>query len=83
MSRKLQGQIVSDKMDKTVTVAVVRQKQHPLYLKKYRQTAKFKAHDQNNEYRVGDRVEITETRPRSATKRWQVLRKLGGGEKTG
>lgn len=80
MSRKLQGTVVSDKMTKTVTVAVVRLKKHPLYQKKYRQTAKFKAHDEKGEFKVGDVVEIAETRPLSATKRWQVTRKIAAKE---
>lgn len=80
MSRKLQGTIVSDKMNKTVTVAVVRQKTHPIYLKKYRVTTKFKAHDEKEEYKMGDVVEIVESKPISATKRWIVSRKIAAKE---
>ncbi len=80
MPRRLQGTIVSDKMQKTVVVAVVRQKTHPLYQKKYKATSKFKAHDEKDEYKTGDVVEITETRPMSATKRWTVSRKISAKE---
>ncbi len=79
MARRLQGTVVSDKMDKTAVVAVVRQKTHPLYGKKYKVTTKFKAHDEKNEFKVGDVVEITETRPISATKNWNVTKKLKTG----
>lgn len=73
-SRKVRiGVVVSDKMDKTVTVDVERQFAHPLYGKGMRRTKKYHAHDENNEYRVGDTVRITETRPISKTKRWRVL----------
>jgi small subunit ribosomal protein S17 len=77
MSRVLSGKIVSDKMDKTVVVAVERLKTHPLYKKQYKTTAKFKAHDENNEYKVGDVVEITETRPLSKTKKFTITKKTG------
>ncbi|MEX2599150.1 MAG: 30S ribosomal protein S17 [Dehalococcoidia bacterium] len=71
--RKVQtGRVVSDKMDKTVVVAVERRVHHPLYHKSIRQKTKFKAHDEQNAYRVGDLVRITETRPLSSTKRWRV-----------
>ncbi len=67
------GTVVSDKMDKTVVVAVVETFAHPKYKKTVRRTRKFKAHDENNECRVGDRVEIMETRPLSKEKRWRVV----------
>ena len=67
------GVVVSDKMDKTVTVNVERQFAHPLYGKGMKRTKKYHAHDENNEYRVGDTVRIAETRPISKTKRWRVL----------
>lgn len=70
--RKLQGTIVSNKMQKTVVVRVDRLKKHPKYQKYYRTFQKFKAHDEKNEYQVGDLVEITETRPVSKDKRWKV-----------
>lgn len=66
------GTVVSDKMDKTVVVATVDNVRHPLYKKIVKRTVKWKAHDENNECRVGDRVEITETRPLSKDKRWRV-----------
>jgi small subunit ribosomal protein S17 len=68
------GTVVSDRMDKTVVVAVVRMMRHPLYGKTVKRTKKFHAHDENNECRVGDVVEIMETRPLSKTKRWRVAR---------
>jgi small subunit ribosomal protein S17 len=67
------GVVTSDKADKTVTVSVERRMAHPLYGKQVRRTTKYHAHDENNEYRVGDTVRITETRPLSKTKRWRVL----------
>ncbi len=68
------GVVVSDKMDKTVVVAVDRLVRHPLYKKVVRRTSKFYAHDEHNECRVGDIVEIMETRPLSKLKRWRVVR---------
>lgn len=76
MIRALRGTVVSDKMDKTVVVAVQSVKEHPIYRKKYKVTTKFKAHDENNSCRSGDLVEITETRPISRDKRWQVAGKI-------
>lgn len=70
------GRVVSDKMDKTVVVQVERLVPHPLYGKVLRRRKKFKAHDENNECRIGDLVEIMETRPLSKTKRWRVVRIL-------
>lgn len=67
------GQVTSDKMDKTVTVSVERRFAHPLYGKGVKRTKKYHVHDPKNEYRVGDTVRITETRPLSKTKRWRVL----------
>ena len=66
------GVVVSDKMDKTVVVAVERKVPHKLYKKSINTTTKFKAHDENNECRVGDTVRIVETRPLSRGKRWRV-----------
>ena len=68
------GVVVSDKMDKTITVAVESDKRHPLYGKVYKTTKKFKAHDENNECNIGDIVEIMETRPLSATKRYRLVK---------
>ncbi len=71
--KELIGTVVSDKMDKTVVVAVETVRAHPLYGKRMKRTRKFKAHDEANECRVGDRVRIMETRPLSKEKRWRVL----------
>ena len=68
-----EGYVVSDKMDKTVTVEVEDRVQHPLYGKTIRRTKKVKAHDEANSCGVGDRVLLMETRPLSATKRWRVV----------
>lgn len=67
------GRVVSDKMDKTVVVAVESFIKHPLYGKRVRKTKKYKAHDENNMCRVGDEVKIIETRPLSKEKRWRVV----------
>ena len=67
------GLVVSDKMDKTVVVAVEDRVKHALYGKVLRQTSRLKAHDEQNECQVGDRVQIMETRPLSATKRWRIV----------
>ncbi len=67
-----QGVVVSTKMDKTVVVQVERSYRHPIYKKVVRQRKKYKAHDQNEKCRVGDLIEITETRPLSKTKHWTV-----------
>lgn len=66
------GIVTSDKMDKTVVVAVVTKVKHPLYKKYITKTKKFKAHDEQNECRIGDKVKITETRPLSKDKCWRV-----------
>lgn len=70
--RVLQGVVVSDKMDKTVVVQVVRRFQHPRYRKYVRESNRYKAHDENNEAKVGDRVDIVESRPLSRHKRWAL-----------
>jgi len=67
------GTVVSDKADKSVTVLVERRIAHPLYGKGVKRSKKYHAHDENNEYRTGDVVRITETRPLSKTKRWRVI----------
>ncbi len=67
------GQVVSDKMDKTVVVAVERLVRHPLLGKTIRRTTKLKAHDEKNECRIGDKVRVMETRPLSKEKRWRVV----------
>jgi small subunit ribosomal protein S17 len=71
-----EGLVVSDKMQKTVVVAVEDRVKHPLYGKVIRRTSKLKAHDETNQVGVGDRVLIMETRPLSATKRWRVVEVL-------
>jgi len=72
--RVLQGTVVSDKNDKTVVVRVERRYTHPMMQKTVRQSKKYKAHDENNEAKVGDRVAIVESRPLSRRKRWIVTR---------
>ena len=67
------GQVVSDKMDKTIVVAVKDSYQHPLYKKTMKRTYKLKAHDENNECGIGDTVEVMETRPLSKDKRWRLI----------
>jgi len=74
--RKLQGVVVSNKMKKTVVVAVTQSKKHPKYQKYFTVTKRLKAHDENNEYRIGDKVMIQETRPLSKEKRWKVINKV-------
>jgi small subunit ribosomal protein S17 len=71
-----QGLVVSDKMDKTVVVLVEDRVKHALYGKVMRRTSKLKAHDEQNQCGIGDRVQIMETRPLSATKRWRVVEVL-------
>ncbi|HEY3527580.1 MAG TPA: 30S ribosomal protein S17 [Nocardioides sp.] len=68
-----EGLVVSDKMDKTVVVEVEDRVKHALYGKVMRRTSRLKAHDENNDCGVGDRVQLMETRPLSATKRWRVV----------
>jgi small subunit ribosomal protein S17 len=74
------GRVVSDKMEKTVVVAVDYLKPHPLYRKIIRKTSKFHAHDEQNNCKVGDVVRIGETRPLSKTKRWEVVEVVTRGE---
>lgn len=68
--------VISDKMNKTRVVEVSRMKQHPKYLKYYKISNRFKAHDEKNEYKTGDKVVIQETRPISKEKRWSIIEKL-------
>jgi small subunit ribosomal protein S17 len=72
--RKMVGVVTSDKMDKTVVVEVVRRSLDPVYKKYVRERNRYKAHDEENQFKVGDRVEITENRPISREKRWMVTR---------
>lgn len=67
------GKVVSDKMDKTIVVAVVDNVKHPLYNKIVKRTYKLKAHDEKNECKIGDRVKVMETRPLSKDKRWRLV----------
>ncbi len=73
--RILQGVVVSDKQDKTVVVSVERQVMHPVYKKIVKKSKKFAAHDENNQYKVGDIVSIEESKPYSKTKTWTVVEK--------
>ena len=68
------GQVVSDKMDKTIVVAIEDSYLHPLYKKTMKRTYKLKAHDESNECGIGDTVEVMETRPLSKDKRWRLVR---------
>ena len=68
------GKVVSNKMDKTIVVAIEDNVMHPLYKKIIKRTVKFKAHDENNTCNIGDKVEIMETRPISKDKRWRLVR---------
>ncbi len=74
------GHVVSDKMDKTAVVAVETPRRHPLYRKTLKRVVKYKAHDKNNECRMGDKVRIVETRPLSKDKRWRVEEILTRGK---
>lgn len=74
------GKVVSDKMEKTVVIAVEDKTRHPLYGKTVRQTKKYKAHDEENTCRIGDEVKIMETRPLSKDKRWRVVEVLRRAE---
>ncbi len=73
MRKSRTGLVISDKMDKTVVVQVQTLKEHPKYRKVIRQSTRFKAHDEQNQCKVGDRVRIMETRPLSHDKRWRVV----------
>lgn len=73
MRKERIGQVVSNKMQKTITIAVNRKMKHPMYGKFIRKTTKFTAHDENNECNIGDTVRIMETRPLSKNKRWRLV----------
>lgn len=73
LRKTLTGKVTSNKMDKTVTVAVENNIRHPLYGKILRRTYKLHAHDENNECNIGDRVRVSETRPLSKSKRWRLV----------
>ncbi|PIR44139.1 30S ribosomal protein S17 [Candidatus Wolfebacteria bacterium CG10_big_fil_rev_8_21_14_0_10_31_9] len=74
--RQLKGVVVSDKMAKTRVVSITRMKKHSKYLKYFKTTERFKAHDENNEYKTDDNVVIEETRPLSKDKRWKIIGKI-------
>jgi len=74
--KTLQGIVVSDKMQKTVVVEVERIKEHPKYKKRFKIHKKYKAHDENKEYKMGDKVVIEETTPISKDKKWKVINKI-------
>ncbi len=81
-TRRIQdGTVISDKMDKTVVILVERRTQHPLYKRTVKRSQKFMAHDEENTCRVGDKVEIIESRPHSKTKKWRVRRVLERAER--
>ena len=73
MRKTTVGRVVSDKMDKTIVLAIEDSVKHPLYKKVIKRTVRLKAHDENNECRVGDRVRVMETRPLSKDKRWRLV----------
>ena len=73
--RKFQGTVVSDKMDKTITVRVDTLKMHPKLKKRYRVSEKYKVHDEKGQYKTGDKVEFVECRPLSKDKKWRVIAK--------
>jgi small subunit ribosomal protein S17 len=76
------GEVVSDKMDKTVVVAVETMRRHPLYKKAIRRSKRYKAHDEDSTCRIGDKVKILETRPLSKEKRWRVVEIISRVETT-
>ena len=80
LKRTLVGKVVSDKREKTVTVLIERRVKHELYGKIVGKSSKYHAHDENNEYKTGDVIEITESRPLSKTKRWQLVRVVKASE---
>lgn len=79
MARKMTGTVTSDVQDKTITVAVVRSVTHPLYGKRYSVTKKYAVHDEKNEAHVGDKVEVSETRPISRRKSWTLSKIIETG----
>jgi small subunit ribosomal protein S17 len=74
--RQLKGIVISDKMKKTVVVRVERIKEHPKYKRRYKVHKKYKAHDEKEEYKIGDMVVIKECRPLSKDKRWRIIKKI-------
>ncbi len=82
MKRQLEGVVISDKMQKTAVVEVTHMRKHPKYLKYYKVSARFKAHNENNEYKTGDRVIIEETRPLSKDKHFTIVKLIKKGKST-
>lgn len=78
--RTKQGVVVSDKMDKTVTVLIERKEKHPIYGKYIKRSTKVHAHDEDNSFKMGDNVKITESRPYSKTKSWKVVGLVNAAE---
>jgi len=76
IKKKFEGEVVSDKMDKTILVLVTTIKTHSKYKKQYKSSKKYATHDEKNEYKVGDKVLIEECRPISKDKRWRVIKKV-------
>lgn len=74
-ARTLKGEVVSDKMTKTIVVSITRLRKHPKYKKYYKKTKRYKVHDENQEYHIGDKVVIHETKPLSKDKKWIVVKK--------
>lgn len=74
MKKRITATVVSDVQDKTVAVTIIESKTHPIYKKKYKVTHKYYVHDEKNEAKVGDTVEIEETRPISKTKNWKIVK---------
>jgi small subunit ribosomal protein S17 len=74
MARTIIGTVVSDKADKTIVLSVTVRKTHPIYKKQYSRTSRYIAHDENNEAKIGDKVEVVETRPISARKRMKLVK---------
>jgi small subunit ribosomal protein S17 len=83
IQRSLAGRVVSDKMDKSITVLVERQVQHPLYKKYIKRSTKYRVHDEHNACHNGDWVQITECRPLSKTKSWTLLRIVESATRSG
>lgn len=76
IKRKLEGEVVSNKMDKTLVVKVTTLKEHPKYKKRYKASKSYKVHDEKNEYKIGDYILFEACRPLSADKRWRVIKKI-------
>jgi len=80
ITRRLEGVVISDKMDKTIVVRVDRQMINKKYHKRFTSSKKYKCHDVNNEYKVGDKAVILQCRPLSKDKKWRVIKKIAGNQ---